>query len=61
VRQRAQRARDGQSNVQIGAELFLSARTVEWHLRKVFRKLGIGGRRELRRALPDRGAPAARG
>jgi DNA-binding NarL/FixJ family response regulator len=53
-RQIARRARDGQSNPQIGAELFLSPRTVEWHLRKVFTKLGISSRRQLREALPDR-------
>ncbi|WP_433370125.1 AAA family ATPase [Actinoplanes sp. CA-142083] len=52
-RQIARRARDGQSNPEIGAELFLSTRTVEWHLRKVFAKLGISSRRELRDALTD--------
>ena len=50
----ARRARDGCSNSEIGAELFLSPRTVEWHLRKVFTKLGISSRRELQAALPDR-------
>jgi DNA-binding CsgD family transcriptional regulator len=47
----AMMARDGHSNPEIGARLFISPRTVEYHLHKVFRKLGIGGRRDLRDAL----------
>jgi DNA-binding CsgD family transcriptional regulator len=48
----AQLARDGLSNAEIGARLFLSPRTVEWHLHHVFSKLGIRSRRQLASALP---------
>jgi ATP/maltotriose-dependent transcriptional regulator MalT len=50
-RQIALLVRDGLSNPEVGARLFLSPRTVEWHLRKIFGKLSISSRKQLRDAL----------
>jgi DNA-binding CsgD family transcriptional regulator len=56
-RQIAELARDGLSNPEIGSRLFLSPRTIEWHLRHVYSKLKIRSRRELAVALRASEAP----
>jgi len=59
-RQVALMARGGLSNLDIAARLFLSPRTVAWHVRKVFMKLGIRSRRELTNALAGADFPLSR-
>ncbi len=56
----ARLAREGLSNPEIGGRLFISARTVQYHLGKVFTKLGISSRSQLDRVLPGDPEPGCR-
>jgi DNA-binding NarL/FixJ family response regulator len=57
----ARLARDGLSNPEIGTRLFISARTVQYHLSNVFTKLGISSRSQLHQALPPHPGSALAG
>ncbi len=49
----ARLAAEGLTNPEIGAALYISPRTVEWHLRRIYSKLGVGNRRRLRQTLTN--------